>query len=113
MEGWRGSCADFRRGVAAYSRPLGDNVELSGAKPSRAVAATPNATVVKEAIQEAATTYQGVFAIVVGADCAGNVVSFLGRGVLYFGPSADTQVEHFSSAKYAVCNGSGYRRMRQ
>jgi uncharacterized protein YbcV (DUF1398 family) len=102
--GFEGYFVDFRRGVVAYYLPNADSVELSGAKPSGPVAATFNATVVKEAIREAQTlapgyTYKGFVAKVAGAGCAGYFVSFLGRRVLYFGRSADIHVEHFPSAK--------------
>ena len=55
---------------------------------------------VREAIREAQSlvlgyTYKGFVAKVAGAGCAGYIVSFLGRRVLYFGRTAETHVEHF------------------
>ncbi len=101
--GFEGYFVDFRRGVVSYYLPSGDSVELSGAKATIPVAAAFNATVVREAIREAQTlargyTYRGFVEKVAGAGCAGYIVSFLGRRVLYFGRTADTHVEHFPNA---------------
>jgi hypothetical protein len=56
--------------------------------------------VVKEAIREAQAlvpeyTYKGFVAKIARAGCAGYIVSFLGRCVLYFGRTAETHVEPF------------------
>ena len=101
--GFEGYFVDFRRGMVSYYLPSGDSVELSGAKATIPVAAAFNAAVVREAIREAQTlapgyTYKGFVAKVAGAGCAGYIVSFLGRRVLYFGRTADTHVEHFPNA---------------
>jgi uncharacterized protein YbcV (DUF1398 family) len=98
--GFEGYFVDFRRGMLAYYVPSGESVELPGAKPAVSVAAEFNAAVVKEAIREAQTlvpgyTYKGFVAKIAGAGCAGYIVSFLGRRVLYFGRTAETHVEHF------------------
>jgi len=99
--GFEGYSVDFRRGRVAYYSPSGETVEFSGAKPAVPVAADFAPTAVKEAIREAQTlvpgyTYRGFITKVAGAGCAGYMVSFLGRRVLYFGRSAETHVEHFS-----------------
>lgn len=101
--GFEGYFVDFRRGMVSYYLPSGDSVELSGATASIPVAAAFNAAVVREAIREAQTlapgyTYKGFVTKVAGAGCAGYIVSFLGRRVLYFGRTADTHVEHFPNA---------------
>jgi uncharacterized protein YbcV (DUF1398 family) len=98
--GFEGYSVDFRRGMVAYYLPSGETVEFSGAKPALPVAADFDATAVKEAIREAQTlvpgyTYKGFITKVAGAGCAGYMVSFLGRRVLYFARSAETHVEHF------------------
>jgi uncharacterized protein YbcV (DUF1398 family) len=98
--GFEGYSVDFRRGMVAYYSPCGQTVEFSGAKPILPVAADFDATTVKEAIREAQTlapgyTYKGFIAKVAGAGCAGYIVSFLGRRVLYFARSAETHVEQF------------------
>jgi uncharacterized protein YbcV (DUF1398 family) len=101
--GFEGYFVDFRRGMVSYYLPSGDSVELSGAKATIPIAAAFNAAVVREAIREAQTlvsgyTYKGFVAKVAGAGCAGYIVSFPGRRVLYFGRTADTHVEHFPNA---------------
>jgi uncharacterized protein YbcV (DUF1398 family) len=40
-------------------------------------------------------TYAGFCAKVEAAGCAGYMVSFLGKRVVYFGRTAQTHVEHF------------------
>jgi uncharacterized protein YbcV (DUF1398 family) len=101
--GFEGYFVDFRRGIVSYYLPSGDSVELLGAKASIPVAAAFNAALVREAIREAQTlapgyTYKGFVTKLAGAGCAGYIVSFLGRRVLYFGRTADTHVEHFPNA---------------
>ena len=102
--GFEGYSVDLRRGTVAYYSPSGDNVELKASKPALPVAEDFNATVVKEAIREAQAlvsgyTYKGFITKVAGAGCAGYMVSFLGRRVLYFARSAETHVEHFPDVK--------------
>jgi uncharacterized protein YbcV (DUF1398 family) len=102
--GFEGYSVDFRRGMVAYYLPSGDSVEFSGTKTGLPVAAEFDATVVKEAIREAQTlapgyTYKGFISKVTQAGCAGYMVSFLGRRVLYFARSAETHVEHFPQTK--------------
>jgi uncharacterized protein YbcV (DUF1398 family) len=102
--GFEGYLVDFRRGMVAYYLPTGESVELPGVKPSGPVATTFNTAAVREAIREAQTlapgyTYKGFVAKTAGAGCAGYLVSFLGRRVLYFGRSAETHVEHFPRTK--------------
>jgi uncharacterized protein YbcV (DUF1398 family) len=98
--GFEGYSVDFRRGMVAYYSPRGETVEFSGAKPALAVAADFDASAVKDAIRQAQNlvpgyTYMGFIAKVARAGCAGYMVSFLGRRVLYFARSAETHVEHF------------------
>ncbi len=102
--GFEGYSVDLRRGMVAYYSPSGETVEFTGAKPALPVAADFDATAVKEAIREAQTlvpgyTYKGFLTKVAGAGCAGYIVSFLGRRVLYFARSAETHVEHFPRTK--------------
>jgi uncharacterized protein YbcV (DUF1398 family) len=102
--GFEGYSVDFRRGMIAYYLPCGEAVEFPGAKPALPVATDFDATAVKEAIREAQTltpgyTYKGFISKVAGAGCAGYMVSFLGRRVLYFGRSAETHVEQFPQTK--------------
>jgi uncharacterized protein YbcV (DUF1398 family) len=98
--GFEGYAVDFRQRTVAYYSPTGETAELPMTKAALAVAADFNAAAVKEAIREAQTlapgyTYKGFVTKVAAAGCAGYIVSFLGRRVLYFGRNADTHVEHF------------------
>jgi uncharacterized protein YbcV (DUF1398 family) len=102
--GFEGYSVDFRRGMVAYYSPSGEAVEFSGAKPALPVAADFNAAAVKEAIREAQTlipayTYKGFISKVARAGCAGYMVSFLGRRVLYFARSGETHIELFPQTK--------------
>jgi uncharacterized protein YbcV (DUF1398 family) len=102
--GFEGYSVDLRRGRISYYSPTGDAVEFSGAKPALPVAVDFNPASVKEAIREAQAptpgyTYKGFITKVAGAGCAGYMVSFLGRRVLYFARSGETHVEHFPDAK--------------
>lgn len=102
--GFEGYFVDFRRGMVAYYLPSGESVDLSGAKSPGPVAAEFSAAVVREAIREAQSlvpgyTYKGFVAKVAAAGCAGYIVSFPGRRVLYFGRTAETHVEHFPGSR--------------
>lgn len=102
--GFEGYSVDFRRGLVAYYSPSGEAVELKGAQPSLPVAEDFDTIAVKEAIHEAQAlapgyTYGGFISKVARAGCAGYMVSFPGRRVLYFGRSAETHVEHFPDSK--------------
>jgi uncharacterized protein YbcV (DUF1398 family) len=59
---------------------------------------------VREAIREAqqaaeSYTYKGFCDKVAGAGCAGYLVSFPGRRVLYFGRTGETHTEYFPGAQ--------------
>lgn len=98
--GFEGYSVDFRKGMVAYYSSAGEAVEFSGAKPDLPVAANFNASTVKEAIREAQAltpgySYEGFINKVAKSGCAGYMVSFLGRRVLYFSRSAETHLEYF------------------
>lgn len=98
--GFEGYDVDYRRGKTTYFLPNGESVELGMPKTEGAVAAEFRASVVEQAVREAQTkapgyTYSGFCAKVKAAGCAGYMVSFVGRRVLYFGRTAETHVEHF------------------
>ena len=97
--GFDGYAIDLRRSAAVYYRLDGESVELE-AKTTARVAERFDAAVVQEAIREAQAqvpgyTYQGFCAKVAGAGCAGYLVSFLGKRVLYFGRTGETHTEFF------------------
>jgi uncharacterized protein YbcV (DUF1398 family) len=95
-----GYFVDLRLGEATYYLPNGEGLELPTHRSAVAVAAQFNSDVVKDAIHEAQAllpgyTYKGFCDKVKRAGCAGYLVSFLGRRVLYFGRTAEAHVEHF------------------
>lgn len=101
--GFDGYAVDFRRGAAAYYRPGGEAVELEIPRAAGPVAERWDGAAVREAIREAQAqvpgySYQGFCAKVTGAGCAGYVVSFPGRRVLYYGRTAESHTEHFPGA---------------
>ena len=98
--GFEGYAVDYRRGTSTYYLPRGDSVELRHPEPPHAVAATFDAQAVAAAVRGAQAnapgyTYRGFCAEVAAAGCAGYLVSFLGRRVLYVGRTAETHVEYF------------------
>jgi len=98
--GFEGYDVDYRRGTSTYFLPTGESVQLSLPKSDASVAAEFRADDVERAVREAQTkapgyTYAGFCAKVKAAGCAGYMVSFLGKRVVYFGRTAETHVEHF------------------
>ena len=98
--GFEGYDVDYRRGTSTFFLPNGETVHLIMQTLAAPVAATFNATVIERVVREAQTkalgyTYAGFNATVQAAGCAGYMVSFLGKRVVYFGRTAETHVEHF------------------
>lgn len=101
--GFDGYAVDLRLGTATYYLCSGEAIELEASHPPTPIAGQFDAAVVKEAIREAQAlvpgyTYKGFCAKVAGAGCAGYLVSFPGRRVLYYGRTAETHTEHFPAA---------------
>lgn len=101
--GFDGYAVDFRRCTRIYYMPDGESVELPSKPVAEPVAERFDAAMVKEAIREAqgqapGYTYQGFCAKVTGAGCAGYLVSFPGKRVLYWGRTGETHTERFPSA---------------
>ncbi len=95
-----GYLVDLRLGRATYYLPDGEGLALPAHRSAVAVAAEFNVDTVKTAIREAQAlvpgyTYKGFCDRVKRAGCAGYLVSFSGRRVLYVGRTAETHVEHF------------------
>ncbi len=93
---------DYRRKTCAYYLLDGDSVELPLPADDETVAAEFLGETVKAAVREAQSgsadyTYKGFCRKVKDAGCAGYIVSFSGRRVVYFGRTAETHVEHFPS----------------
>ena len=97
--GFDGYAVDFRRSTRAYYMPDGAAIELKTERTGP-VAERFDAAVIKEALREAQAlvpgyTYKGFCAKAMAAGCAGYIVSFPGRRVVYFGRTAETHVELF------------------
>jgi len=97
--GFEGYTVDYRRGVSTFYLPDGDSVDVPHPAHDGPVAASFQAPVVAAAVREAQAkasgyTYRGFCRKVTAAGCAGYMVSFPGRRVVYFGRSAETLVEH-------------------
>lgn len=97
--GFDGYLVDFRTSTKTFYLQDGRScqVEFDLVDP---VAERFQANLVREAIHEAQTkapgyTYQGFCAKSAAAGCAGYLVSFPGKRVLYFGRTGETHVEHF------------------
>jgi uncharacterized protein YbcV (DUF1398 family) len=100
QEGFEGYTIDYRRATATYYLSDGDSVELSTHRALAPLVMAFDAATVRAAIKEAQQmvpgyTYKGFCNKVIAAGCAGYMVSFLGRRVLYFGRTAETHVEQF------------------
>jgi uncharacterized protein YbcV (DUF1398 family) len=98
--GFEGYLIDLRAGQARYYLPNGETLTLAMPGSPSSVAAAFDVGTVQAAIREAQAqvpgyTYRGFCEKVTRAGCAGYLVSFLGRRVLYLGRSAETHVEHF------------------
>ncbi len=93
---------DYRRNTTTWFRPDGDSITRANRHPGGAVAArfdqAAMATLVRWA-QAAAPdySYAAFSARARALGCAGYLVSFLGRRVLYIGRTAETHVEAFPS----------------
>ena len=98
--GFEGYMVDYRRSTTTYYLPDGDSVELPNMRTEGNVAAVFDAEVVQAGVREAQMkapgyTYKGFCEKVKAAGCAGYLVSFLGKRVIYYGRTAETHVEHF------------------
>lgn len=96
--GFEGYVVDYRRSMTTYYLSDGDNVELANPKSGGTVAAEFRSDVVEANVRQAQAnapgyTYRGFCDAVKAAGCAGYIVSFLGRRVVYFGRTAETHVE--------------------
>jgi len=98
--GFEGYEVDYRRGTSTYYLPTGESAQLSLPTSEAKVAPEFCAHDVERAVREAQNnapgyTYAGFSAKVKAAGCAGYIVSFPGKRVVYFGRTAETHVEHF------------------
>lgn len=98
--GFESYAIDFRRGTATYYLPDGDSIELPARRVEAAIAPALDTARMQAAVREAQQlvpgyTYRGFCEKAVSAGCAGYLVSFSGRRVLYMGRTAETHVEPF------------------
>lgn len=98
--GFDGYAVDYRLWTKTFYLPDGSHCVVPFGPIDVAVAERFQGDVVREAIREAQTkapgyTYPGFSAKVARAGCAGYLVSFLGKRVLYYGRTGETHVEYF------------------
>jgi uncharacterized protein YbcV (DUF1398 family) len=98
--GFDGYAVDFRCAIRTYYRPDGETLALETGRAPLAVAERFHSASVRDAIREAQAqapgyTYKGFCAKVAEAGCAGYLVSFPGKRVLYYGRTAETHTEYF------------------
>ena len=98
--GFEGYAVDYRRNRQIYYLPDGDNVEFPTPHVAGSVAATFNRDGVEALVRWAQAngsdySYVAFSEKVKAAGCAGYLVSFLGRRVVYYGRTAETHVELF------------------
>jgi uncharacterized protein YbcV (DUF1398 family) len=101
--GFDGYLVDYRRNIATYYLPDGDNVGLDMDITPAEVATVFRPDAMKAAVREAQTnapgySYRGFCEKAKAAGCAGYLVSLSGRRVLYFGRSGETHTEHMPPA---------------
>lgn len=98
--GFEGYIVDYRRGMTAYFLPNGESLELKNHPSEGTVAAPFDQAGIAAQIKWAQAnppdySYRAFCKNVKAMGCAGYIVSFLGRRVLYFGRTAETHIEHF------------------
>jgi uncharacterized protein YbcV (DUF1398 family) len=98
--GFDGYEVDYRRNTQTYYLSDRGSLVLDMPQPSGAVAAAFKVTEIERLVRWAQSnaigySYAAFSAGARDAGCAGYLVSFLGRRVLYFGRTAETHVEHF------------------
>ena len=102
--GFDGYSVDLRGAATTYYLTTGESLTLNAHPTTTPVAERFDAATVREAIREAQAlvpgyTYKGFCAKVAAAGCAGYLVSFPGKRVLYFGRTGETHTEYFPGSK--------------
>lgn len=98
--GFEGYTVDYRRNSQTYYLPDGDSVTMDMQPSASNVAAAFDATEIERLVRWAQANPADYSYVAFGekakdAGCAGYLVSFLGRRVVYFGRTAETHVEYF------------------
>ncbi len=102
--GFDGYSVDLRSATATYYLKTGEALPLNATKTATPVAERFDAEAVRAAIREAQAlvpgyTYKGFCAKVAVAGCAGYLVSFPGKRVLYYGRTGETHTEYFPNSR--------------
>ncbi|PWR18984.1 DUF1398 domain-containing protein [Zavarzinia compransoris] len=98
--GFEGYAVDYRRHAQIFYRPDGDSVALAMPGGRGPVAAAFAAAGIEALVRWAQSgsadyRYEAFSEGARAAGCAGYLVSFAGRRVVYYGRAAETHVEHF------------------
>lgn len=98
--GFEGYAVDYRRNTQTFYLADGDGVTLDMPDSAGLVAASFDAAAIGRLVRWAQANgpdycYRGFCEKAKQAGCAGYLVSFPGRRVLYFGRTGETHVEHF------------------
>ncbi len=98
--GFESYIVDYRRNTTTYFLPDGDSVVLENRPSDGAIGLAFDQAGIAAQVKWAQSnapeySYAAFCENVKGLGCAGYVVSFVGRRVLYFGRTAETHVEHF------------------
>jgi uncharacterized protein YbcV (DUF1398 family) len=98
--GFEGYIVDYRRNSTTYYHAGSDCVVLENRPSAGSVAPAFDARGVEAEVRRAQANEPGYSYLsfcdaVKGHGCAGYIVSFPGRRVVYFGRTAETHVEHF------------------
>lgn len=98
--GFEGYTIDYRRNTTTYYLPDGDSIMLDNRPSTEPVASQFDAAGIAAQIKWAQAnppdySYPKFCKNMKALGCAGYIVSFSGRRVLYFGRTAETHVEHF------------------
>ena len=98
--GFESYAVDYRGARQTFYRPDGESLALDMPLSAGTVEATFDAPAVAALVRWAQAngpdySYRSFSERVKAAGCAGYLVSFLGRRVVYVGRTGETQVEHF------------------
>lgn len=98
--GFDGYLVDYRRNTTTYYQCDGDSVSLEMPASGETVGAAFDQQAIGAQVKLAQAnppgySYGAFCSNVKAAGCAGYLVSFPGRRVVYFGRTAETHVEHF------------------
>ena len=98
--GFEGYHVDYRVARTVYYLPDGEYIELPNPSTPGTIASAFKASLVEANVRQAQSnapgySYRGFCENVKAAGCAGYLVSFLGKRVVYYGRTAETHIEHF------------------